>query len=396
MDTLQELEKFNEIENTTCRNYLELSKCILKRSRKNIINIYQLNIRSLNKNFDEFLISINDFVKDLDVIILTETWKVANIDCFKIQNFDVYYNNSNFNQNDGVVVYIRSDIQHRVEVVDNYEMKFLKVTFNINDKQVILSAIYRPPSNDTATFLIYLQEYLNNSYNNAEIGIIAGDININTAAINDFSLEYLHLLNVNGFIYNLNEYTRVTDNSASCIDHFFIKSTNNFTFDYKTFITEDDLSDHYPITLQFSFKNESVLEGSNNKRVVHKLNYTKLKAELQTASWDNVTSCTDINIATNEFYKVVNKAINKAKFKKVITHKDIKIKPWITQGLVQSIRQRVKMYGRVKNNPNNVLLKEDYKKYRNTLHNLIKITKDEYYAFEISRAGSNAKEVGKL
>ena len=51
----------------------------------------------------------------------------------------------------------------------------------------------------------------------------------------------------------------------------------------------------------------------------------------------------------------------------------IKIKPWITLGIIKSIRTRDKIARKVKKEPFNIKLKNNYKKYLNILTNVIKI-----------------------
>lgn len=56
-----------------------------------------------------------------------------------------------------------------------------------------------------------------------------------------------------------------------------------------------------------------------------------------------------------------------------------KLKPWITKGIIVSIRHREKMYGQKIKNPNNITLITKYNKYRNLLNTLIKKAKSMYY-----------------
>lgn len=82
-----------------------LSESILNIRGRKLCNILHMNIRSLKKNFNEFLLYIESAdVNDLDIIVLTETWQIEDVLDFSLPNFDILYNESHFNQNDGVVV----------------------------------------------------------------------------------------------------------------------------------------------------------------------------------------------------------------------------------------------------------------------------------------------------
>lgn len=89
-----------------------------------------MNIRSLRKNFDELLLYLESVgVECLDVIVLSETWRVENLNDFMIPNFDILYNESHFNQNDGVIVYIKSSIGCTTSIHQMSEINLLEVNF---------------------------------------------------------------------------------------------------------------------------------------------------------------------------------------------------------------------------------------------------------------------------
>ena len=56
----------------------------------------------------------------------------------------------------------------------------------------------------------------------------------------------------------------------------------------------------------------------------------------------------------------------------------IKMKPWLTQGLLRSIQQKNKLFSRLHNNRNEQLFNE-YNKYRNILNRAIERGKRNYY-----------------
>lgn len=69
------------------------------------------NIRSIGKNFDEFMIYLSELKDRFDCICLSETWNIENMNNFNIKGYDNYYNQGNINQNDGSVMYIRETIR---------------------------------------------------------------------------------------------------------------------------------------------------------------------------------------------------------------------------------------------------------------------------------------------
>lgn len=84
------------------------------------IKLLHHNIRSLNKNFDSLLILLKQLGSAFDFIVLSETWRIYDPSLFQIDQYDILYNEGSINQNDGVVVYVRSNLgyDHRVHTVN--------------------------------------------------------------------------------------------------------------------------------------------------------------------------------------------------------------------------------------------------------------------------------------
>lgn len=70
------------------------------------LRIFHLNIRSIGKNLDELKVVLSSLNHTYDIIVLTETWKIVDVNSFHMSDFDIIYNNGRVNQNDGVVIYI--------------------------------------------------------------------------------------------------------------------------------------------------------------------------------------------------------------------------------------------------------------------------------------------------
>lgn len=62
-----------------------------------------------------------------DIIILSQTSRVNDLSLFCIDGYTNYYNNSDFNQNDGVVLYVKNTIKHLVNTITmQNNLKFLR------------------------------------------------------------------------------------------------------------------------------------------------------------------------------------------------------------------------------------------------------------------------------
>ena len=73
-----------------------------------------------------------------------------------------------------------------------------------------------------------------------------------------------------------------------------------------------------------------------------------------------------------------------------------KLKPWITKGLLTSIKKKNQIYKkfcRAKNDQNKHTLHEEFKKYRNTILKLTKINKSKRYQIFFSEHKKNLKKI---
>ena len=77
----------------------ELNKCMAL-EKEVILN---LNIRGLNANFNNLLIFLKRLLIKLFIIVYGKIRKLVQQEVFNITGYKMYYNNSNINQNDGLV-----------------------------------------------------------------------------------------------------------------------------------------------------------------------------------------------------------------------------------------------------------------------------------------------------
>lgn len=141
--------------------YEEVSDSI-KEISGNKLNIFHFNI-SIKKNFNELLVYLNSFdIENRNIIILSECWNLEEVRGFAINNFEIYYNESKFNQNDGCVVYVRKNLNHNITITPLSQINLLRVLFEINNIHFGLTVSYRPPATNVGQFIVDLDEYFRN------------------------------------------------------------------------------------------------------------------------------------------------------------------------------------------------------------------------------------------
>ena len=282
------------------------------------------------------------------------------------------------NQNDGVVVYVRTGIECSILEPDIKDANGLVLSFS--DKLAVL-AIYRSPSYlNLGPFLESLDKILPSFQSFKSVAII-GDININIIASNTSSSvdEYLNFLASHALLPAHLFPTR----EGNCIDHVFARSQ----FLCKTFVLNSLITDHAPIIFSCSFP-------SHNMKVCNtypRCNIPAIVNDLSNSDFSTILSCTDTDLASEKLINIVSAVVNRnTRTTNVPSRKRI-IKPWITPGLLRCIRHKDKLYRIFRRNPANDTNKLVYTRYRNFCYNLLKKVKREYEQLEFQKVRNNPR-----
>ncbi|KAJ8938685.1 hypothetical protein NQ317_010176, partial [Molorchus minor] len=271
------------------------------------------NIRSINKNLDEFKTYLQQFDFNYDFIILTETWEIIDLDSHQINGYNLIYNNGNYNQNDGTVIYIKTHIDFKYNILMIGNNNLIEVETSIANKSIKILCFYRSPAIDIQEFNDDLKTFLSSYNSTADYCLFIGDINIDILKSTTDSDEYLTTMNEYGFISAINDYTRVKENNSN---------------------TEASVSNDY-------------------KKTIKQINLKKLKLRLNQVNWNDIYYTTDVNNATNKFIDIIKNNINSCTITIKIKHDKLKRSNWITNGIINSINKRDAMYQTLLNEPNN-------------------------------------------
>lgn len=76
------------------------------------LSVFCCNIRSINEHFDEFVLFLNSdkFNCNLYIIVLTENWHKVEYCNFGIPGHRLFFSNVKKNQNNGIIVFVRSHL----------------------------------------------------------------------------------------------------------------------------------------------------------------------------------------------------------------------------------------------------------------------------------------------
>lgn len=368
----------------------------------NSLNFIYLNIRSIKKYFDDFIIGVGDILPKLKFVVLAEVnlMKCDYALCknlYQIQDFEsVSYLREN-RLGGGLVAYIHNSCEFDMLPVNfvHCEAIFLKL---ICFKEVFILCLYRPPDSNVRLFLTELEVFL--SLYSGKNFIITGDINIDISVRSDMALSYESLLTANGFFRKIYGYTREEIRSdiltKSCIDHIFIRGLSN---DTKAAILGTKTSDHYVIAGTLSgFENTapdtSVVYNRINKDNLKML----LRIFLEQEAPDTYCNVLDLYNSMCNYYKQARDAsiveMRKSKRKK------FPLKPWMTSDIVVAIVERDRLFKIWKKSSDNFRnkceLKRNYTVARNMVNFRIKVAKRNYYTTHFENLTGNMKGTWKL
>ena len=217
-------------DNFSCRYYtLDTFQQSLSDNIKQTLSVLSFNIRSFNKNSDEFLGFLDSINHDFDILILTETWgKDDTQSLCNIPGYIATHNHREGKRGGGVSIYVRDffsfEILDAVNISNpNIESAGIKLSLPNSRLKMNILGIYRQPNGDKETFLDSLENIINANHFSSCDTLITGDLNICLLKEKhcDFTLRFMNSLRSLNFHSLINRPTRIDkrNNHLSIIDH---------------------------------------------------------------------------------------------------------------------------------------------------------------------------------
>lgn len=358
-----------------CKSYIS--------NKEKGLRVFHMNIRSLNKNFNSLLALLSSMDVKLDIIILTEVWLSKVTHFPSIDGFSTYSSKDPVNQNDGIVLYVNSDLNHTIELP---KMTDGTVTVCKFGKGIAIVAIYRSPSVRVIdNFLTSLNDIIINLETFKTVAIL-GDININIDPDNKPKCadDYLNLLASHAYLPTHCLCTRIN----SCLDHVMLKSRLKST----TLIMNPCITDHSPVFVLIK------LVPPKAKAQTHrsKTDFIKVKTDIDNFDFGFIYSSDNANIAADLLVDTISGIIKRHTSLVKLPRSKQNIKPWITPGLLKCIRNRDNLHKKLRKNPDNEICKITFTRYRNFCNDLLKKIKRAYDLAEFEKAKDNPKATWKV
>lgn len=181
-------------------------------------------MRSMRRNFDPLVLNLEGLSVFRDIIFLTETWiHEQELGRFCLDGYDTYANCNESYRAGGVAVFLKKTlVVTEVKCVDMRSADCLFLSLRWGNDTLSFLCIYRLQSIPSRVFVDELEMFLSQS--RSENILIVGDINLNILESSPDVDNYLFTISSHGFSQCLNEPTRISGDSSTCIDHVMVKS----------------------------------------------------------------------------------------------------------------------------------------------------------------------------
>ena len=312
-------------------------------SKLSKLSVCHSNIRGLSQSK---IIAIETSLCDLyDVITLSETF-LSNTSTHDLTlgGFHQVVRRDRETFGGGVAVYIRESITFkRLLEYEHDDLEMIWIELNIIEGEIIICTLYRAPWDNN--FWDKLEENIEHvkSLCKTQNMLLLGDLNADFETINGRKL--LDLCTQHNLHYCINEPTRITETSKSCLDQILINTPN--------FICESTVeppvcnNDHCSVGIKLNFKVPCEYPYYREIWSYKDGDYDGFSSAVGSANWDECFISDDVdNVCESWTKKLLSIA------RAFITNKAVLIrpndKPWYTNELRLLKRKAKRWYSKAK------------------------------------------------
>lgn len=271
------------------------------------LSLYNQNVQCLSTSFEELSACISELV-NVTFISITEHWQdddqlaSYNLEGFKLQSSFCRPRGSH----GGCAVYsakplhgkVRYDITTLAEAV---HFECAAAEFCIKNHIYVIVSIYRSPNGSFQQFMFKFNILLRNVNSFNITYFIAGDFNIDFMKENSEKRCLVSLLESFGAKLLINDYTRITSSSKSCIDNIITNNTININYCNILFT---GFSDHTAQVIEVADGFDTI-KNKNTKYFGRKFDSDNMQAffnSLNSESWVSVFNDNVLNSKFENFY----------------------------------------------------------------------------------------------
>ena len=291
---------------------------------------------------------------------------------------------------------------------DIWEGLFIDVFHENTNKKITIGNIYRPPKNNNSNptienFIQQINPIISKLSKENSHAIFTGYFNINLLEMKT-QIKYQAYFDqfvTNGFYPKIVQPCRFTKKTGSVIDHTFCKLSENTSKSHSGIVISN-MSDHLPhFTCLDILSNQQkppkyIIKEKHDEASLLSF-YNEIESSLRNTHFPNELT-TDPNVTYNILEKIIlsTKEKHLKPVKTKLNHYKHKKNPWISMGIINSIKFRDKMYKRLRltnyDSPMYETLEKYLKNYNCILQRNINAAKKNYYESKFNRYLSNIKQ----
>lgn len=362
------------------------------------LSIVHINCRSLLPKLTE----IRDLLDILPVSILalSETWIDKNSeDLVNLPGYQFVHRPREQGHWGGVGFFIKNELSF--SIVQNvkctnactYEGLLLRIPMKTGS--ILVGILYRPPGQELDKFTDEVEALLSElSPQNKDI-ILLGDFNIDLLKVNIHkqTTNFYNCLLAHHFLPIITRPTRITDHSATLIDHIFTTAWPRVA---ASSIITSDISDHLPTFVHLNCETKlPTKSATDNFRIISNEGISTFQEALSTIDWSPITQACinyDPNKAYDDFMTIYKELYDRVFPISVSRGRKVTLKnPWMSQGLLKSCKTKNSLYLKYIKNPNETNRKK-FITFRNKFKSIRKRAEINYYAEEFCKCSNNLKK----
>ena len=293
----------------------------------------------------------------------------------------------------GVRMYIDETLDYRViEKNSNEAFQALWLEIDLGNRANDICGVLYRQHNSSDSFQKYFDTCLEKFSASGKPIYILGDFNINLLRFETCNYAHNFLLTVQSyrFVPVMDKPTRVHNDSTTLIDNILL---NHMSDSIVSGNIVSNISDHYSqFCLIPSHKRMQTGRRKNEKfRDFSRFSESAFNKDLIESVWECLSKCdsNNVNKIFSTFYNKTNKLIDKHAPLRTASKRKNKqlLKPWITKGLLKSIRVKNRLFYLGKT--------AEYKLYRKKISTLIRLSKKIHFHNFFSNNMCNIKKHGR-
>ena len=365
------------------------------------LSLFHINIRSIRCNFSRLTNLLSSINNKFSIIGISETWLQDSSHTVDIEGYNFVHNYRPDRSGGGVGLYLTTELEYKFRndltfpSQTSVESLFVEIT-NVKGKNIIVGIVYRPPRQNVNDFNNNLNLLMEMISKENKVCYLIGDFNLDL--LNNHGHlptgEFLDIMFGHMLFPLITLPTRITSHTATLIDGIFTNHSENYLC---SGLLLSDISDHLPI---FCITRDRLSDSNEETYMVfrdkNEANIAKFQSSLTNCNWYSLDGFYDPLKAYESFLNKYRDIYNSCfPLKRVRKRKCNLSKPWLSKGLLKSIRRKNRLYKRYLNTPNDVN-QASYKKYKNKLNHSLRIAKRIYYDKQLDYFKTNTKRTWQI